>query len=149
MTDSENSSFPNWDHYQTALTSANASNQATVFEALATAGIQSVIVEFDGEGDSGQIESMQAYVGERPVPIPQSVLTMRHIVWGATSERTMELSLSEAVETLCYSFLTQEHDGWENNEGAYGEFAFDVQARTIELEHNARYRDVITHNHSF
>ncbi len=31
------------------------------------------------------------------------------------------------------------HDGWENSDGAHGDFTFDVGERTITLDYNERY----------
>jgi hypothetical protein len=42
--------------------------------------------------------------------------------------RVAEYLLSEAIETLCYSYLEQEHGGWENNDGAFGTFELDIAA---------------------
>ncbi len=39
--------------------------------------------------------------------------------------------MKEAIERLAY-------EGWENNEGAYGNFLFDVTERTITLNYNER-----------
>jgi hypothetical protein len=41
-----------------ALKRASKANKAVVFDALASAGIATVIVCFDGEGDSGQISNI-------------------------------------------------------------------------------------------
>lgn len=46
---------------------ATVKNKATVMDALAAAGITSVEVEFDGHGDDGQIESIEARVGATTV----------------------------------------------------------------------------------
>lgn len=46
--------------------------------------------------------------------------------------------MREVVETLVYALLEQTHCGWENNEGAYGEFTFDVGDRSITLDYNER-----------
>lgn len=43
------------------------------------------------------------------------------------------------IERLVYDLLTDTHCGWENNDGAYGDFTFDVAERTITLDHNERY----------
>jgi hypothetical protein len=59
------------------------------------------------------------------------------------------MPLPEAVEVLCYGYLEQEHDGWENNDGAYGEFCFDVHERTIALELHVRYTDTHSSDHTF
>jgi hypothetical protein len=39
--------------------------------------------------------------------------------------------------------------GWENNDGAFGTFVFDVADRTITLEHNERYTEVNITSHEF
>lgn len=46
--------------------------------------------------------------------------------------------MKEAIERLAYDFLEETHGGWENNEGAYGDFLFDVTERTITLNYNER-----------
>ena len=46
--------------------------------------------------------------------------------------------MKEAIERLAYDFLEETHGGWENNEGAYGNFLFDVTERTITLNYNER-----------
>ena len=45
--------------------------------------------------------------------------------------------------------ISRNHSGWENNDGAYGTFVFDVPDRTITLEHNERYTEVDTTTHEF
>jgi hypothetical protein len=46
--------------------------------------------------------------------------------------------LTQAIEQLAYDFLRETHAGWENNEGAYGDFHFDVTERSITLNYNER-----------
>jgi hypothetical protein len=46
------------------------------FDALAAAGLTLVEVEFDGEGDSGQIEGIYAYAGDARAELPESSLTL-------------------------------------------------------------------------
>jgi hypothetical protein len=64
-----------------------------------------------------------------------------------------EVSLQRVVfprqSTLCYDFLEEEHGGWENNDGEFGEFLLDVLKRTVELEFHGRFTDVSTSHHSF
>lgn len=69
--------------------------------------------------------------------------------WNSNQLTTEERSLSHGIEILCYDFLEQEHGGWENNDGAYGEFTLNVADRTVELEFNGRYTDVHTTTHTF
>jgi hypothetical protein len=137
-------------HYQNhekALKEANAFNKAAVFEALSVAGISTVIVEFDGEGDSGQIESVTASAGDTHVVPPATELRLKRASWQSESLTEVNTPLPEAIETLCYGYLEQYQGGWENNDGAFGSFTFDVAGRTIELEFNGRFTDVATHNY--
>ena len=60
-----------------------------------------------------------------------------------------EQSFEAAVETLAWDYLEQRHGGWENNDGAFGVFVFDVPGRLITLEHNERYTEVNTINDEF
>ncbi len=133
------------------LANVNEHNKAVVFDALAAAGVATVTVEFDGGSDQGQIESVIACAGEKHVDLPPSSVTLRRACWQKEEQTTTscEHPLTKAIETLCYDYLGQEHGGWENNDGAFGTFSFDVAARTIELEFNGRFTDIATHSHSF
>ena len=46
-------------------------------------------------------------------------------------------------------YLQQEHDGWEINDGSYGEFTIIVAKRKIELHFNARFTDFHRHTKTF
>jgi hypothetical protein len=135
--------------HRQAVTAANEHNKPVVFGLLAEAGITSVTVEFDGESDSGQIESVIACAGELRVELPRTPVTLQKASWHSETLTATTEPLSEAIETLCYDCLQQKHGGWEINDGAFGTFAFDVAARTIELEFNGRYTDIATSNHDF
>jgi hypothetical protein len=132
-----------------ALSQANALNKTAVFDALAAAGITTVTVHFNGESDSGQIEDVAAYAKEEDARIPSTPITLHSANWGAPELTSSARSLKEAVEDLCYDYLSQEHGGWENNDGGYGEFTFHVEDRRIELDFNARYTDSVHHGHVF
>ena len=138
-----------YQNHQKAIAEANVINKAAVFDALAASGITSVTVTFDGEGDSGQIQEIAAYVAGNPHPLPDVAIEIQQAPWGGGKLDSSHGPLRDAVETLCYDFLSQEHGGWENNDGAYGEFIFNVAERTVELEFNGRYTDVATTSHSF
>jgi Family of unknown function (DUF6878) len=141
--------FASYDRYREALGEASESNKTVVFDALLAANITSVVVEFDGAGDSGQIESITAYRGEEQIDLSATTITMQQATWGSTELRTTEEKLSQAVEDLCYDYLQVTHCGWENNDGAFGEFRLNVAARTVELEFNGRYTAIDTENHTF
>jgi len=138
-----------YEHRRQAQAKLNEGNKAALFDALAGAGITEVRIDFDGEGDSGQINDVAAFRGEEPAELPTATVTIQTIPWGSTEATTTESNLGEAIETLCYLYLEGTHGGWENNDGAYGEFRLDVAKRSVELEFNGRYTDTWTDTHSF
>jgi hypothetical protein len=139
-----------YDRHLKAVAKANELNKAVVFDALAAAGLTRVEVEFDGEGDSGQIEGIYALCrrcarrAARIVPDPTPGGAERR-----RSQRLHDGDLHDAIETLCYDYLSQTHGGWENNDGAYGIFEFDIPNRSIHLDFNERFTDTTNYSHDF
>ena len=112
--------------------------KAALFAVLKSHGIIRVTAVFDGCGDSGQIDEMSAFNTEGPTELPKGGI---HLVDAAPELNAENLaqSVSDAIETLAYDLLETHHGGWEINDGAYGEFVFDVEAQSINLEFNERY----------
>ena len=134
--------------YLETIAEANALNKPIVFDALEAANLTLVTVNFDGEGDSGQINTITAYTkGDVPADVPEAELVL-HRATQIESDRTVEVTLLNAIETLCYDYLSQCHGGWENDDGAYGTFEFDVVKRTIRLDCNVRFVDSTHHFHN-
>src|SRR5208282_4394248 len=114
-------------------------NKAALFDALASAGITSVSVKFDGYGDSGQIEQIEARAGDALAELPADQIEFVEPVYGDPEEVERSThTVTDAIETLVYAFLEQTHGSWEDNDGAYGDFTFDVGNRTITLDYNGR-----------
>ena len=90
------------------------SDRASLLKQLKNLGIEKVIAQYNGEGDSGQIDEID--FGQISVP-PDIV---------------------NAIEGLFYDYLEQLYSGWENNEGAYGQFSWELRPDKIHLEHNTR-----------
>ena len=135
-----------YEQYLGAQSAANAHNKTVVFDALAVAGVNRVTVPFDGEGDSGQIDGV--HLEPDGFDPGKTTVTVQHPGWsGGITEGTE--TLAEAIETLCYGYLAHEYGGWENNDGAFGEFTLDVAAREVKLEFHARFTDYSTHEHSY
>jgi hypothetical protein len=125
-------------------------NKQVLFEALAAAGINIVTIAFDGSGDSGQFEEPVGYDAEnRVVAIPTGDITVKSVDFdtGTVSERTT--TAGDYIEALACDFLEETHDGWENGEGAHGEFFFALAERTITLDYNERYIEYSHHEHEF
>jgi hypothetical protein len=138
-----------YEHYKEQLRQVNLTNKTTVFDALEAAKVTSVEVEFDGVGDSGQIDSVTVYQDTTILELPSTPVTFQQAMYGSSEISEASQLLREAIEALCYDYLEQEHGGWENNDGAYGTFNFSVPKRTIELEFNGRFTDVATSYHDF
>jgi len=137
-----------WERRRQAQKILNDRNKGMVFDALSAAGITDIRVDFDGEGDSGQINNITALKGEDVVSLPRALIAMQ-TAGGGDDVVTREAFLEEAIELLCYLYLEQTHDGWENNDGGFGDFRFVVATRTIELEFNGRITETFTATHEF
>lgn len=124
-------------------------NKDRLFDGLMAAGITHVSVTFDGAGDSGQIESIGAWSCDKAVVFPATEISYAAITWDAPEVEMRSLSLEDVVEQLVYDFLSDTHGGWENNDGAYGEFCFDAGARCIHLEFNERFTSSELFTHDF
>lgn len=114
-------------------------NKTAIMNVLDQVGVTSVVVTFDGYGDSGQIEDI-AVDGEH-AELPEVAVPFTAIDYAASEPKHKTIPLREAVEDMVYQLLQQEHAGWENNDGAYGEVTFDVLERTIAFDFNERYTD--------
>ena len=124
-------------------------NKTTLFDALAAAGIEFVIVVFDGDGDSGQSESIEARAGDELVALPSCEIEIARAVWGSSEIERLTQPVREVIETLAYDLLGKTQSGWGNDEGAYGDFTFDVAARTITLDYNERHMESDYSQHVF
>ena len=139
----------NYARHKNAVAKANGLNKTVLFDTLAALGVTLITVDFDGEGDSGQINSVVAFVNGEPFTLPPTMLTIHHSSWDSAELTTREIPLEAAIEEVCYGYLEQEHGGWVNNDGAYGEFTLTVAERKIELDFNARFSDSINYTHTF
>ena len=124
-------------------------NKDRLFDGLSATGITHVTVTFNGEGDSGQIESIAAWAGDQPVEFPSVEIPYAALTWDKPEVEMRMLSLQAVAEQLAYDFLSDTHGGWENDDGAYGEFCFDASARTIHLEFNERFTSAELFTHDF
>jgi len=124
--------------YKKLLDAVRPRNKDALFDVLAAAGITLVQVAFDGYGDSGQIERIEVLNGDATVDMRAGEIEITRARWGLAEPERSTASIGETIELLAYDFLADTHAGWENNEGAFGEFTFDVAARTITLDYNER-----------
>ena len=124
-------------------------NKKALFGILAEHGITAVIVNFDGYGDSGQIEDITAQTRDVIVELPDERIEILRPGWDSPDVERQTHTVREAIEALSYDFLAQTHCGWENNDGAYGDFTFDVTEGSITLDYNERYTATENYSHEF
>ncbi len=103
--------------------------------ALKSIGAATVTVEYNGEGDSGQVNATTARTAENVV-VP---LDMPFPVDNPNKSETLETALDEFVWDILYLH----HAGFENNDGGYGELVIDVAAGTVDLNHYDRFIDSV------
>ena len=135
--------------YEQRAVALLSGNKASLFAAFAAAGITCVTVNFDGCGDSGQIEGIEVRAGDTFAKLPDTQVEIARTDFFHDEVSRSAEPLREAIESVCYLILEAKHGGWENNEGAYGEFVFDVAADTITLDFNYRIETTDNHTHEF
>ena len=126
-----------------------AALKTRLFDTLASHGIVRVTVNFDGCGDSGQIEDIIAFDEHGQVELKGLVLPVSDSGPDGIPDTEAPEPIEDAIESLAYDLLESEHGGWENNDGAYGEFTFEVATRKITLEHNERFTSSELYTHEW
>jgi hypothetical protein len=125
-------------------------NKTALFDALAKAGITQVVVQFDGYGDSGQIEGTEARTAdENCVALPTMPIALH-----AVNGRNMTIvarpqTPTDVIEIMTYDLLERRHGDWGNDDGGSGEMRFDVADRSITLDYNERMTSYTHHVDTF
>ena len=124
------SSFSLEQYYKERLANVRKSLPVAA-EQLKGSGVARVDIYYDGCGDSGQIEEIRYFDAQRKM-----------------IDRPCTLTMSEdALGELFYDLLETRHAGWENNDGAFGEFEWDLIADTLKHSHSDRYVECETTEH--
>jgi len=101
--------------------------KATLLTALKAAGIASVEIAYNGEGDSGQIEELAVFDEAGAI---QTAKLSTEIEPGQT--------LAALIDDIAWDVIQAYHDGFENDDGGFGKITIDVAAGTVTLDHNDR-----------
>jgi len=91
-------------------------------------GATTVVVEFRGGGDEGEIESVY-YIDRNgdSQEIPKDMISWTQVVYGDKPKLTTEMSLVDVLEDLCYRALDASGMDWYNNEGGQGSLVIDFR----------------------
>lgn len=132
-------------------------NKHILFDVLDANGVDSVEVTFDGSDDSGSITEINCFCRAEPTPdeITEKIVAGVKVLVsiGFSSSGFTEIfsetpiTVRALIESICYDALRTKHEGWENNDGAYGDFAFECEDRIISM--NFYQRSVEVHEHEF
>lgn len=115
-----------------------AENKTVLFDALANARIDTVEVTFNGYADEGQIDGAVTDGEGGDTDLHSINVEIARVEPGNQIATRETLSVKDEIEKLVYDLLEQTYSGWENNQGAYGDFLLDVGHRTITLNFNER-----------
>jgi hypothetical protein len=137
--------------YQEDADEKKLKNKESLKEICATlfnAGITSVEVHYDGYGDSGSIDELMLFKGDKQLKdedvaslgLPTS--TVQEYNYNAKSDDdkyiTKECTLVDKVQDCAYDFLP---GGWEINEGSFGDLKINTETAKATLEHNYRIQE--------
>ena len=73
------------------------------------------------------------------VAIPAVEIEVQSTDCDALAVHASRQPLAEALESVTYDMLEARHSGWENGDGASGEFTIDVGKQSIHLLHRDHY----------
>jgi len=97
----------------------NKEVRAALFAQLRALGVTEVTAEYEGYGDSGNVEGITLQPTETALPS----------------------DLSSQLDDFAWAFAYQQHPGFENNEGGYGTLTWDLAKDSIDLDHADRFVD--------
>ena len=117
MTNPETTFAETMAKWQAEREAANKATRNELLPQLRGLGITEVTAEYEGYGDSGNIEDVTV----QPVGI------------------ALPDDLSTKLGDFAWSVAYHQHPGFENNEGGYGTLTWDVTADSIALDHADRY----------
>lgn len=129
-----------------------ARRRAFIFAHMKSLGIAEIEIEYNGEGNEGQISEIQAYRypdGYTPDGSPQDVAT--RIVF--EQEPTLPVdagdgdvrpNFRELLEDFGWNLLNRHHDGFEINDGGFGTIAINAVTEQVKIEKNDRFTDYTT-----
>ena len=97
----------------------NKEVRAVLLAQLRTLGVTEVTAEYEGYGDSGNVEDITLQPSGIALPT----------------------DLSSQLDEFAWAFAYQQHPGFENNEGGYGTLTWDLTKDSIDLDHADRFVD--------
>lgn len=122
-------------------------NRDLLMEKLSSLNVATIVFDYDGGGDSGDITEVAVTPAERKPLLSAENITVRRAVsnyrdGGFETEVTEVTStLETALHDFALSWLELHHGGWENNDGGRGTVTINVAENSFELQHEEYYTD--------
>jgi len=117
MTDTNTDFASTMEKWAAERDAENTETRAALLVQLRALGVTEVTAEYEGYGDSGNVEDITLQPSGIALP----------------SE------LSSQLDDFAWAFAYQQHPGFENNEGGYGTLAWDLTKDSIDLDHADRF----------
>ena len=89
----------------------NRIKRAKILKEMRALGVQTITADYDGYGDSGNVDNVEF-----------------------TPAQSMTQSTDE-LDDFIFAFVYQQFPGFEINEGAQGDFVWDITTDKIKIEH--------------
>ena len=93
-----------------------------LFDTLKMYGIVQVIINYSGAGDSGQTDDISIKPETRDEMLDEKMESGK--------------TIREALDEFAWQGIEENEGGFYNNDGGDGQIIFDVNERTVKMEHN-------------
>ena len=121
---------------------------AAVWPVLGSLECTTVVVDYDGYGDSGQMNGADFFSGDnKKIQVKRSIMVKApetFCAWDAKTESWVrgikeETELVDLLERIASDIVDMRHAGYENNQGGRGTVTFCSLEKTVTCEHEAFY----------
>lgn len=122
-----------------------------VLAALARHGVVRVACEFDGGGDSGQMQGISEYEGIveqnklETVQVSEADWALVSHLYGRDNNRT----LGAFIEGAAYTILNKSEYDWYNNDGGWGDVQLVPGEGRAFIDMNVRVTDSVNYEEDF
>jgi len=136
-----------------------AANKAALGHFMRRHGIDRVMANYEGCGDSGGVDEVLFFQGETVIEHfaeSRETICLISVVCNYNfNEKKDEAELIKLRPRDAFAHMVEEalglsgHDGWQIEEGGYGDvtFALSEEGLDVYITHNEFYREVKRHDH--
>lgn len=113
----------------------------TIMFGLVSHGIKKVVVHYEGSGDSGAIEYVNA-TQDPDIDYDELENWEQEYLLG-----DIDIVLSNLIADYCQEMLLNDIEDWWNNEGGHGYVHIDVELGTYTINNSIRVADYEEYHH--